>query len=229
MTFATTFAGLPVVDSRRMREIEERAAREFGIPASSLMRNAGEAVARRILREPACARGRALVACGRGNNGGDGLVAARVLAEAGVPVDVLILEPRDEGYPPAVEENRRLALRAGVPIRRWDDPGLAAALAGAAVVLDCVLGTGARGAPSGPTGQLIWRVSAAPGFIAAVDIPSGLDPDTGAVPGAAVRAALTLALGLPKAGLVAPAAAPYVGRLEVLDIGLPPALINEVA
>ena len=146
-------------------------------------------------------------------------------------VSAFLLAPRAQGhFPELLDRNLDRAERAGVPVRLvvGDFHALEAALAAAASVVDAVLGTGARGAPSGPAGEAIALLASVRAPILSIDIPSGLDCDTGEAHGVFVRARITAALGLLKKGLLAPAAVEWVGRLEVVDIGLPPALLREV-
>lgn len=175
-------------------EIDRRAISEFGIPAATLMENAGKAVADVVLREirPSVVA----VVCGKGNNGGDGLVVARLLRAAGVDV--------------------RVHQAAG-------DAPPAGFFDGCDVVVDALFGTGLRREVVGAMRALIEEMNTHPPVVA-VDVPSGLDANTGTPLGAAVRAAVTVTMGLAKVGLLQPRAAPFVGRLIVADIGYPAAL-----
>lgn len=236
------FEGLPVVTAEAMKELDRVATQEYGLPVVELMENAGRAVARETLsflrrclgREAAQAR--IVVCCGRGANGGDGLVAARHLREAGAQVAVFLCPPRKEGpagggeYPQAVRVNLDRARAAGVPVTRaGPDSGLPQALAQADLVLDALLGTGSSGKPAGAAHHVIQEVTRSKKPVLAVDIPSGLHPDTGYHSGVFITAAATLSLGLPKRGLLAPHALKNVGELKVLDIGFPPELLRRLA
>ncbi|MBM4130850.1 NAD(P)H-hydrate dehydratase [bacterium] len=172
-----------------------------------------------------------LVVCGRGNNGGDGLVVARHLAEQEVPVAVLLLGAPRDLTPDARRNLERLPATVEVAQAGSDDWAAAfAALAdGAAVVVDAVLGTGVR-LPLDPTLAELFRVmndAAVPTL--AVDVPSGVRGDDGAVDPVAVAADVTVALGLPKLGLLLAPGRDYAGRVEVEDIGLEPAACLELA
>ncbi|MDD5629782.1 MAG: NAD(P)H-hydrate epimerase, partial [Elusimicrobia bacterium] len=170
--------------------------------------------------------GRVAVCCGGGANGGDGLVAARVLKEGGSEVQVFICAPRAR-YPEPVRANLERARAAGVPVLpAEDEPALQAGLARADVILDGILGTGSSGAPEGVIRRVIEAVAVSGKPVVAIDLPSGLDPDTGLAGGACVKAALTLTLGLPKRGLVAARARSLVGELKVLGIGFPEDLLT---
>ncbi len=227
-------SGLPVVNASAMRALDFDATARFGVPAADLMENAGRAVAaetgaflRRRGIDPAQAR--VVVVCGRGANGGDGLVAARHLKAAGASVRVILCPPKkDAEYPELVRVNREAAAKAGVEIRAaGPESGLAEALSKCDVVIDALLGTGSAGKPSGAVHHAVAEIVRAKKPVVAVDIPTGLHPDSGSRGGACVAAELTLALGLAKSGLLAPDAKPFVGELKIIDVGYPPELIRE--
>ena len=194
----------------------------IGIPQQVLMENAGRsaaAVLRRAL-EPEAVLG--LV--GSGNNGGDALVALRSLASWGVSVRAILVADRDpadpllHGWPLNVVSDRELS-----------DEAWAAALRAADVVVDGILGTGTRGAPRPRQAEAIARLEQARSGVVALDVPSGIDASTGAVPGAAVRADLTVAFGAPKLGAMLHPARAHVGRHVVVEIGFPPMLASEAS
>ncbi|MBI3298823.1 MAG: NAD(P)H-hydrate epimerase [Elusimicrobia bacterium] len=228
------YQGLPVVTAARMAEIDRAAIDKKGIAALTLMENAGRGVAEEVLRLLA-ARGVGVgdslvtVCCGRGNNGGDGLVCARHLKNSGAEVMVFIAPPKRDGrYSPEVQENLRLAVAAGVSIHQVSEElvELDVRLRSSAVLVDALLGTGSSGKPMGPIHKMIQCMVKAKKPVVAVDVPSGLHPDTGYHSGVVVEATLTLALGLAKRGLLAAPAARYVGELKVLDIGIPKELLR---
>ncbi|MDE2290763.1 MAG: NAD(P)H-hydrate epimerase, partial [Elusimicrobia bacterium] len=218
------YEGLPVVDSARMREID-RAAVQAGVAALTLMENAGRAVAEEAVRlveggGARLAESMVTVCCGRGNNGGDGLVAARFLKEKGAEVMVFIAPPkRDGSYSAEVKQNLRLAGEAGVSVHQVSEElvELDVRLRSSAAIVDALLGTGSAGKPAGVLHKMIQCMMKAGKPVVAVDIPSGLNPDTGYHSGVVVSAAVTVALGLPKKGLLAAAAQRYIGRLVVAD------------
>ncbi len=228
-----SYQGLPVVTARRMREIDRLAVEERGLKVIDLMENAGRAVAAETA-EYLRAAGKALsgsriaVCCGRGANGGDGLVAARILKQGGGSAAVFICAAKAESpaspgrYPEPVQINLDRARTAGVPVApSEDEAALEAGLKQADVVLDGLLGTGSSGCPSGTVQKVIEAMNRAGRPVVAIDLPSGLDPDTGEHGGVFVTAALTLTLGLAKPGLLASHARGCVGELKVLDIGFP--------
>ncbi len=204
----------------------DRAAEERGVAVADLMERAGWAVARAVLAVLGGGYGRrAAVVAGKGNNGGDGLVAARHLAARGVGVTVLLLAEPDHFREPAASNLTRLA-GSGVDVRGASPGALTRALGRADVAVDAIFGTGFRGAPDGETAEAIEALNGAGIPVVAVDVPSGVQGDTGAVPGVAVRAVLTVALGAPKAGDLLQPGAGLAGRVEAADIGFPPGLVR---
>ena len=228
------FQGLPVVDAATMRALDEAATSRHGIPAATLMENAGRAVAEEAKaflesKGVTVAGARVVVCCGRGANGGDGLIAARFLKEAGALPEAFVCPPKADssGYPALVREALKAAEAAGVRVVKAGEGGaLTFALKNAVLALDALLGTGSAGKPAGSVHHMIQELTRAKKPIIAVDIPSGLHPDTGYHSGAFVTADVTLALGLPKRGLVVPHAKRQVGELKVADIGYPPELLR---
>jgi NAD(P)H-hydrate epimerase len=210
----------------QMREVDRLAEAEYGIAPPQLMEVAGLQTAR-VARELVGPRlgGRAVcILTGKGNNGGDGLVAARRLAGWGASVTALT------SYPPAEMSGLglaqgRAALAAGVECREWRIDALPGRYD---LYVDALLGSGAAGAPRGAVAQMIAFLASAPGPVLAVDLPSGLDGATGAMAGACVRAGSTVTLGVPKVGMLTATAREFVGDLYLADIGIPPALLRRV-
>jgi len=216
----------PVFSVAEMRALDRRAIAELGIPGATLMENAGRGAARVIARAAGALglprRGaRVVVVCGKGGNGGDGFVVARHLKRAGHRVEVFLAAPVTELTGDPAAKYREL-VRAGIKPRVVeDDPVLASPLAHADLVVDALLGTGARGAPAPLVARAIERMNTARGPVVALDIPSGL-PGDGEVPdGPVVLAALTTTFAGLKRGLVSGRGPEYAGRLEVVDIGIP--------
>ncbi len=202
----------------------DRASQERGIAAETLMEAAGREVADAALRLLGGAYGRrALVVCGKGNNGGDGLVAARYLDGLGVRTTVLVLE---EGFgEPARVNHERLAITS-VRRRAFSSAAIDRELARADVGVDAIFGTGFRGMPEGSYADAIEALNASGVPIVAVDIPSGVNGGTGAVEGTAVRADLTVTFGAAKPGLVLLPGGALAGVVEVEPIGFPEDLIR---
>ncbi|OGR79376.1 MAG: NAD(P)H-hydrate epimerase [Elusimicrobia bacterium GWC2_64_44] len=230
------FDGYPVVTSGKMKYLDTKASSEYGIPSAVLMENAGRAVAQAALefaagelkKQPAGLK--VVICCGKGNNGGDGLAAARFLKQAGAEVKVFILPPKETGYGELVVKNLEAARAAGVPVamtEKGDLDALLAEFAGADLLLDALLGISAVGKPVGPVHRVIQLMNKSARPIIAVDIPSGLSPDTGHHSGVYIMARLTLTLGFSKSGLMAAHAQKNTGVIRVLPIGYPQALIDE--
>ena len=214
---------IPVLTAAGTREADRRSG-ERGVPVIRLMERAGWAVSRAALDAAGGGYGRrALVLAGKGNNGGDGLVAARYLRAAGMAVTTLLLAPR-EAYEGAAAEN--LARLGGERVLDATEARLAAEAARADVVVDAIFGTGFRGAPEGLAAVAIEAANGAAGPVVAADLPSGVHADTGAVPGEAVHADVTVTFAAPKAGLLLFPGAAHAGRIEVADIGIPADLLE---
>ena len=210
----------PLPDAATMRAIDGWAIEQRGIPARELMDRAGEALAEHTAESvPA---GRIAVVCGRGNNGGDGLVAARVLRAAGREIDVLLLSEPDELSPDAAEQLARLPGPAPAP---WSS----GALEGAGGAIDAILGTGFHGTPRSPSAEAIAALNALDAPVVAADVPSGVDASTGEVAGTAVQASVTVAFHAAKLGLWVHPGKALAGAVRVVDIGIPEAAPHAIA
>jgi ADP-dependent NAD(P)H-hydrate dehydratase / NAD(P)H-hydrate epimerase len=199
---------LPTADE--MRATDRWAIEEQAVPSLTLMERAGEGLAAVAARHAPA--GRIAIVCGKGNNGGDGLVAARLLRQAGRQVDVLAVAPPEELRGDAAEQLRRLP---GDPPEPFD----AARLDGAAGIVDALRGTGATGPPREP--GVIEAMNAAGAPVVAADVPSGVDASTGEVAGPAVRAAATATFHLAKPGLRIHPGKAHAGEVVVVGIGIP--------
>jgi NAD(P)H-hydrate epimerase len=211
------------------RQVDRRAREEYGMSGLVLMENAGRGVADRLCQLGI--DGPVVLCCGTGNNAGDGFVVARHLDLRGFQVRVLLwAEPSQLSGDAAT--NFRILEKAGVPIEvfgdRHDPARLAEQLSGAAWIVDALLGTGARGEPRPPLDAVIDRLNAAAAPKLAVDLPSGLDCDTGEPARHTVRAAVTCTFVAAKRGFLVPGAEQYTGQLHVLDIGAPRKLVEEI-
>ncbi|MDQ7772480.1 MAG: NAD(P)H-hydrate epimerase [Elusimicrobiales bacterium] len=226
------FQGLPVVTPEKIRVIDKKAVAEYGVAEGELMENAGRGAADEILRIAAGlnlpAPVKIAVCCGKGNNGGDGLVAARYLKRKGAETEIFILEPKDTGYGELVVKNLEAARAAGVKIslvRKDSVEELAGILPACGLLVDALLGIGSMGKPAGTLKRVIQLMNKSGRPIVALDLPSGLLPDTGHHTGVYVIASHTLTFGLAKTGLMAAHAQKNIGELKVIDIGYPPGLV----
>jgi hydroxyethylthiazole kinase-like uncharacterized protein yjeF len=216
---------LPILTPTESAALDQRSA-DQGISVSSLMEAAGWAVARVAAAIVGGAYGRrAVVVCGKGNNGGDGLVAARHLARWGMGVTAVLLSPPGSFRDAAATNFQRYA-ESGGRWRAFTLEGLARELGRADVVVDAIFGTGFRGAPEGDFARAIELISGSDADVVSVDIPSGVEGETGAVRGAAVQATFTVTLGSLKPGVVFHPGAAFAGQFEVADIGFPPDLVR---
>ncbi len=221
---------MKVVTAEEMREIDSKTIAS-GVPAIRLMENAGKAVAAAIKSHygPLKAKGISIF-CGKGNNGGDGLVVARLLAKEKVETKVFLLAKKQElkRYPRA---NLKKVLRKKIKVTEINTSRklerLKQEIKKTDLIVDAILGTGIKGAPKGIEAKTIKFINTLKRPIVSVDIPSGVEGSTGQVPGEAIRADLTITFGLPKIGLVVYPGAEYVGELEVADIGIPKKFLRD--
>src|SRR5688572_27125641 len=205
----------PLHDAESMRSSDAEAIDERGIPSLQLMESAGLALAEAV--RGAAMGGPIRVVCGKGNNGGDGLVAARLLRETGFEVETLLLWPADELSDDAAENCGRLA----EPARQVDPGEIGPALAGSGCVVDAIFGTGFDGAPRSPANEAIEAMSECGAPVVAADIASGVDGSTGEVEGVAASADVTVTFHAAKLGHRIAPGKRSTGELRVADIGIP--------
>jgi NAD(P)H-hydrate epimerase len=171
-----------------------------------------------------------VICCGRGNNGGDGFVIARHLDARGLPVRVVLFADPGRLTGDAAA-NFEIVRRAGLPLVTFagdiDAAALAATLAAGTCLVDALLGTGSHGEPRPPLDSVIAAMNHSAARTVAIDLPSGLDCDTGAAATHTVRAAHTITFVAAKPGFLVPAATAFVGQLHIVDLGLPQALWND--
>jgi NAD(P)H-hydrate epimerase len=211
-----------------VRDIDRRAIETLGLPGIVLMENAGRGAAE--LLSDLGIDGPVIVAAGKGNNGGDGFVIARHLANRGYDARVLLFADPHELTGDALT-NYHVLCAAGMPIRDCVSPDVSPSwqreLAGGSWIVDALLGTGTWGAVREPFGTVIDQINASGARVFAVDLPSGLDCDTGEPLGPCIRAAHTATFVAPKRGFNAPGAAAFTGKVHVIDIGVPRSLLSE--
>jgi NAD(P)H-hydrate epimerase len=220
---------VPAVTAAEMAEVDRLAVDVFGIDLLQMMEQAGSHLAELVRLElGGDLRGRrVIVAVGPGNNGGGGLAAARHLADRGATVRVVLSRPVTRLAAAGRHQLAtllRMAVDCCVAIYDVPDAELDADLAAADAIVDAILGYRGSGAPRDGEGWLVDRIARVDAPVTSLDLPSGLDADTGTAAGVAVRATSTLSLALPKIGLLSPAGARRAGRLHLADIGLPAAL-----
>lgn len=217
MTLATHF-----LTREQARAFDKHAIEHLAIPSAILMENAGRGTAH-ILQSLGI-HGLVVIACGKGNNGGDGVVMARHLANAGIDaLTLLFARPEDLAADAALQWN--IVQKMKLPTQVWAEPKLDEAkltetLARADWIVDALFGTGFVGPARAPFDRIITSINASRAKVLAVDIPSGLNADTGEPQGATIRALHTVTFVAQKIGYRNPAASAFLGRVHVVDIGV---------
>jgi NAD(P)H-hydrate epimerase len=216
-----------------VRDLDRRAIAEFGVPGVVLMENAGRNAADFIWAEGGGRPHPTVICCGRGNNGGDGFVIARHLDRRGVDVRVLLFA-RPDALTGDAAVMYRIVCQSRIPVvvapadpaDAWLDEQLALDRPGFKV--DALFGTGLQGPLRPPFDRIVDAINRRKyGTVVAVDIPSGLDCDTGEPLGPTVRATHTVTFVAPKAGFANPKGKEWLGDVHVVDIGAPRALLRE--
>jgi NAD(P)H-hydrate epimerase len=222
---------MKIVTGIQMQALDRRTILEARVPSLILMERAGIGLADFIQSRFGPLRGkRVTVLCGKGNNGGDGFVAARRLRQYRADVTVLCLSAATQLSRDAAAMFRRWRRIAGPSATKtFRSPEQVESILGTSdVIVDALLGTGLSTAVTGVYGEAIQMINRAGKPVIAVDIPSGLAADTGAVLGQAVRATATVSFGLPKYGLYLGDGIDHAGSIHVVDIGIPAAFVNEI-
>lgn len=222
---------IPIVTADQMRTLDRRAITEAHIPGLTLMERAGAgAVAHLEHQYGPLAEKSITIVCGKGNNGGDGFVIARLLRRKDVRAQVLLLASPADLSRDAKTMYQRFQRAAGqsAVTRPTDADGMRRQLATSDIVVDAILGTGLSTAVTGLYLDAIEAINAAAHPTVAVDLPSGLHADTGTILGAAVRADLTITFGLPKVGLYTGPGIDFVGTVCLVDIGIPASFVEAV-
>jgi len=235
---------MKTVTVQQMREIDRKAIEEYGIPSIALMENAGRCVASEAARLfPPGRNGTVTIFCGKGNNGGDGFVAARHLINRGIKVHICLVGKKEEVHPVRnfvsrsgkngisngvkgdalinldvlLKMNREInVLSAQKDLRKAEKK-----ITSSGLLIDAILGTGTRGKIRGFLKELIDFLNETGKPILSVDVPSGLDADTGCVLGSCLRASKTISFAFAKKGFFLCDGPDYTGEVVVADIGIP--------
>ena len=220
---------MKAVTTGQIRELDQRTI-AAGTPGEELMERAGYAVARTAVAFLQRHDSRSvLLFAGKGNNGGDAIVAARHLAGAGCQPTLILLCRRNELQgDPQLHLQKLVSAVQVFELPTLDELSEIVADTDPAVVIDGLLGTGLQGEVREPYATAIKVINGLHRPVVAIDIPSGLDSDTGEVHGVCVRADTTVTMGFPKIGLLKPAGADFVGSIEVADIGIPPSFVEQL-
>ena len=234
---------MKVVTAAEMRQIDQDTIEGIGIPGIVLMETAGSAIVRAIEQHhPTCQR--IGIFAGKGNNGGDGIVIARQLAHTGRDVHLFLVSPQ-ESFTGEAQTNLQIAKRltASFGLQATPKGGLQieeiptgtgfygtgtvpTTLASCELLIDAILGTGLRGTVRDPIAAIINAINRLPTPVLSVDLPSGLDADTGHPLGTCIQADRTVTIGLPKRGLLMHPGAELTGKLEIADIGFPAQVVD---
>lgn len=226
-------SSVPTVTAAQMAEVDRLAVGDYGIDLLAMMEQAGSHLAEvvRLEVEGGLAGRRVVVAAGPGNNGGGGLTAARHLANRGAEVRVFLARPALRSSEASRHQLATLiAMGIDCCVAGYDLPDgkLVAAMKRADVIVDAIVGYSLGGPPRDGIEHLIHFVMQARRPIVSLDLPSGLDPDTGLTPGNSISASSTMTLALPKAGLYQAQGPDRAGRLYLADIGLPARLYTHL-
>jgi NAD(P)H-hydrate epimerase len=223
-----------VVTPQQMREIDQRAIKKYRITDLALMENAGKCLADQAeeMMDTGWLEDRAniCIICGKGNNGGDGLVAARLLAEKGYEISVYLLGRQVEIKGDAKTSLNRLRAdghKITEILAAKDVNHLKKAITGSRLILDAIFGTGFKGRAEKIPAMVIEAINASEVPVLSADIPSGIDGETGQADGPAVRAEVTVTMGLIKSGLLFYPGKTMAGKVVVADIGFPERAITE--
>lgn len=221
-----------IVTAAQMQELDRRTITEARVPATALMERAGVGIVSSLEERWGSVRGKTVtVVCGKGNNGGDGFVVARLLRRHHAKVRVLALASLRELSREAATMYKQFIRGGGKPsVYSYTSKAQAQALLrDSDILIDALLGTGLSSPVTGRYAEVIDSINDTHRPVVAVDLPSGLHADTGAVLGRAVCASLTVTFGLPKLGLYQGQGIDHAGEVTIVDIGIPPAYVDAVA
>jgi NAD(P)H-hydrate epimerase len=220
---------LPSLSCQEARMVDQIAMTEFAVPSVILMENAGRN-ATRILLDQGCT-GPVLIACGKGNNGGDGFVMARHLDNREIPVEIFLTANPKELRGDA-KINFEIVRESGISVQRLDPENhfqnFKSALAKCDWVVDALLGTGVSGGIKGIYKTVIEEINQSKSKVLSVDIPSGMDCDTGNTLGTCIKANCTVTFVARKKGFDNPESKIHTGIVHVADIGVPRVVLNKI-
>ncbi len=220
---------LPSFSCQEVRMVDQIAITDFAVPGVILMENAGQN-ATRILLEQGC-KGPVLIVCGKGNNGGDGFVMARHLDNHDIPVEIFIISSPEELKGDA-KINYEIVRKSGIPFQRLDSENslqdFKSALTKCDWVVDALLGTGVSGEIKGIYKTVIEEINQSKNKVLSVDIPSGMDCDTGNISGTCIKAYCTVTFVARKKGFDNPESKIHTGIVHVADIGVPRAVFKKI-
>ena len=220
---------MKVVTSKQMREIDRKAIEENNLSGLALMENAGLKIFQSLKNiYPNLRLKKIIIFSGSGNNGGDGFVVARRLYDYGVKAKVFLLAPFNKIKGEA-GENLNIIDKMGVELIELKAEKLEeikGTIQNSDLIIDAILGTGLQGRVTGLKSKIIDLINVAGKEVVAIDVPSGLNADTGKIEGPCIKATYTITLALPKIGLLLFPGASYAGKVTVEDIGIPPYLLK---
>ena len=216
---------------KESQKLDQEAIEKLTIPSIVLMENAGRGVADILLSQ--YTSGKVVICCGKGNNAGDGFVVARHLDNQNIPVQVLLFSSPDDLARDA-HINYQIAVNSGIVVEHCAfkesfTKEIENQLAQAGWIVDAIFGTGLVGNVRSPYDEIIATMNASKIPILAIDIPSGLDCDTGKPLGQAIKAKTTVTFVALKKGFQNPEAQPFLGQVHVIDIGIPKRLLDKVS
>lgn len=214
----------------QMRRVDEIAERVYGISALILMENAGRGVAEEVRKMLGKSKECCLF-CGKGNNGGDGFVTARWLTNCGIEPKVFLVAEKDE-IKGIARTNLEILWKLGMKIEEAksikDLDKSKDSISSTSLIVDALLGTGVKGEVRGRIKEIIEFLNETRKPILSIDIPSGLNADTGKPCGVAIKADRTVTCLLPKKGFLSPLATQYIGTVKIVDLGLPYKVLDEI-
>lgn len=214
-----------VFSCQEIRALDKQVIEKIGMPGMVLMENAGLAVAQFL--EAYLENEKVVICCGKGNNAGDGLVVARHLWNHGFDVEVLLFE-LPEYFSQDTRMNYHIAKNCHVPMHQVKEGMAKNCLLVADWIVDALFGTGFQGGLKSPYLDIISTINQMDAKVLSIDVPSGLNADTGQADGACVQADITLSFVGLKRGFLNPQAKPYLGELHVIDIGIPKILLESL-